>query len=260
MTAGTGTSVATTPDTLPSDNNLTGTSPRSNSGEDAAAVTGSPDSSSAALSATINGAPAAGAERGQRKHQEGKKSHRSEEFSSSERFLEKDVIDILGVRFERWSEEEQKNSTTTATAVQTAGQSQPNGGESEQFTSSESSSTITANTSSAGFATSAAATSTAGNTERLENDNSARKRLLLYLPGIEGLGTSVEPQLPAMSEKFDVFRMIIGAEDRSTFSTLSRAVTEFVDRAGKEMDVDEKTVLVGESFGGMLGLRLGQLR
>lgn len=48
------------------------------------------------------------------------------------------------------------------------------------------------------------------------------KPLLLYLPGIEGLGTSVEPQLPALSEKFDVFRMILDANDRSTFYTLSR--------------------------------------
>lgn len=50
------------------------------------------------------------------------------------------------------------------------------------------------------------------------------KMMLLYLPGIEGLGTSVEPQLPALSAKFDVFRLVIGAEDRSTFSTLSKAV------------------------------------
>ncbi len=50
------------------------------------------------------------------------------------------------------------------------------------------------------------------------------KMVLLYLPGIEGLGTSVEPQLPALSSKFDVFRLIIGAEDRSTFTTLSTAV------------------------------------
>lgn len=84
----------------------------------------------------------------------------------------------------------------------------------------------------------------------------SEKPLLLYLPGIEGLGTSVEPQLPALSSKFDVFRLIIGAEDRSTFFKLTRAVTEFVDTVGK----DVKTVVVGESFGGMLALRLGQLR
>lgn len=53
----------------------------------------------------------------------------------------------------------------------------------------------------------------------------SEKIMLLYLPGIEGLGTSVEPQLPALSAKFDVFRLVIGAEDRSTFSTLSRAVS-----------------------------------
>ncbi|CAN0574836.1 unnamed protein product, partial [Ectocarpus sp. 12 AP-2014] len=64
------------------------------------------------------------------------------------------------------------------------------------------------------------ATEEAANGSKVDGD----KMVLLYLPGIEGLGTSVEPQLPALSEKFDVFRLIIGAEDRSTFSTLSRAV------------------------------------
>ena len=57
------------------------------------------------------------------------------------------------------------------------------------------------------------------------SNDDAEKMLLLYLPGIEGLGTSVEPQLPALSAKFDVFRLVVGAEDRSTFSTLSRAVS-----------------------------------
>lgn len=84
-----------------------------------------------------------------------------------------DVVDILGVRFERWR------------------------------------SSNDANTSKAG-------------TKFVDED---KKMMLLYLPGIEGLGTSVEPQLPALSAKFDVFRLIIGAEDRSTFSTLSRAVS-----------------------------------
>lgn len=93
-----------------------------------------------------------------------------------------DVIDILGVSFERW----RKNDAD--------GPASPS------------------------------ATGGAANGSKVDGD----KMVLLYLPGIEGLGTSVEPQLPALSEKFDVFRLIIGAEDRSTFSTLSRAVSLFV--------------------------------
>lgn len=84
------------------------------------------------------------------------------------------MIDILGVRFERW----RKNNTDGPASPSASGRGPKVG-----------------------------------------------KTVLLYLPGIEGLGTSVEPQLPALSEKFDVFRLIIGAEDRSTFSTLSRAVS-----------------------------------
>lgn len=87
----------------------------------------------------------------------------------------------------------------------------------------------------------------------------SEKPLLLYLPGIEGLGTSIEPQLPDLSEKFRVFRLIIGAQDRSTFPTLAAAVAGFVDMVAGGGE-GEKTVVLGESFGGMLGLRLGQLR
>ncbi|CAN0170567.1 unnamed protein product [Ectocarpus sp. 8 AP-2014] len=126
-----------------------------------------------------------------------------------------DVIDILGVSFERW----RKNDAD--------GPASPS------------------------------ATGGAANGSKVDGD----KMLLLYLPGIEGLGTSVEPQLPALSEKFDVFRLIIGAEDRSTFSTLSRAVTQFVDvTSGEGGGNQKKTVVLGESFGAMLGIRLGQLR
>ncbi|CBJ48930.1 conserved unknown protein [Ectocarpus siliculosus] len=126
-----------------------------------------------------------------------------------------DVIDILGVSFERW----RKNDAN--------GPASPS------------------------------ATGGAANGSKVDGD----KMVLLYLPGIEGLGTSVEPQLPALSEKFDVFRLIIGAEDRSTFSTLSRAVTQFVDvTSGEGGGNQKKTVVLGESFGAMLGIRLGQLR
>ncbi|CAM9623563.1 unnamed protein product [Ectocarpus fasciculatus] len=124
-----------------------------------------------------------------------------------------DVIDILGVSFERWKNTDAPESPSAA-----------GGGAKDS---------------------------------KVDGD----KPVLLYLPGIEGLGTSVEPQLPALSEKFDVFRLIIGAEDRSTFSTLSRAVTQFVDvTSEKGSENEKKTVVLGESFGAMLGIRLGQLR
>ena len=94
------------------------------------------------------------------------------------------------------------------------------------------------------------------------NNGKEEKTLLLYLPGIDGRGTSIEPQLDTLAQKFDIFRLIVGAEDRSTFLSLSRAVVGFVD-ACEEAQFDDggaKLVVVGESFGGMLGLRLAQLR
>lgn len=124
-----------------------------------------------------------------------------------------DVVEILGVRFERWNEDSATASTTG---------------------------------------------SEGGAVERDLPSDDVSKPIILYLPGIEGLGTSVEPQLPDLSEKFEVFRMIIGPEDRKTFLTLSMAASQFVDIIWLERG--EKTVVVGESFGGMLALRLGQLR
>ncbi|CAM9128034.1 unnamed protein product [Scytosiphon promiscuus] len=139
---------------------------------------------------------------------------------ASEKSGVQDVVDILGVRFERWTRsdgvhiDKERTSPSSLAGKEMAG------------------------------------------TRGVERN----KMMLLYLPGIEGLGTSVEPQLPALSDKFDVFRLIIGAEDRSTFSTLSRAVTEFIDVAAKKQGGGQKVVILGESFGAMLGIRLGQLR
>ncbi|CAM9298594.1 unnamed protein product, partial [Discosporangium mesarthrocarpum] len=86
-------------------------------------------------------------------------------------------------------------------------------------------------------------------------------QVLLYLPGVEGLGTSIEPQLPSLSETFDVYRLLVPAEDRSTFLTLSRACEGFLTMAQAVAAGGwGKTVVVGESFGGVLALRLGQIR
>lgn len=87
-------------------------------------------------------------------------------------------------------------------------------------------------------------------------DGGNNKLLLLYLPGIDGLGSSIEPQLHGLAQRFDVFRLLIGADDRSTFASLTSAVTDFVDR----VEEGTRLVVVGESFGGMLALRLAQLR
>lgn len=89
-----------------------------------------------------------------------------------------------------------------------------------------------------------------------KRDGGNKKLLLLYLPGIDGLGSSIEPQLHGLGQRFDVFRLLIGAEDRSTFASLTSAVTDFVDR----VEEGARLVIVGESFGGMLALRLAQLR
>lgn len=130
-----------------------------------------------------------------------------------------DVVETLGVRFERW----EKNKIS---------------GSARPLEDDE-----------AGASVGSAAS----------RGGAVQPRVLLYLPGIEGLGTSVEPQLPGLASKFDVFRMVVDASDRSTFLTLSKAVCAFADDAARGA-AEEKLVVVGESFGGMLALRLAQLR
>ena len=77
------------------------------------------------------------------------------------------------------------------------------------------------------------------------------KPILLYLPGLDGVGISVASQIDDLSEPFELWRMSIDQnDDRSTFTQLTTAATSFIqDIAIKH---DREVILVGESFGGLL--------
>jgi pimeloyl-ACP methyl ester carboxylesterase len=77
------------------------------------------------------------------------------------------------------------------------------------------------------------------------------KPILLYLPGLDGVGISIASQINDLSEPFELWRMSIDQnDDRSTFTQLTTAVSSFVqDVAIKH---DREIILVGESFGGLL--------
>jgi len=81
----------------------------------------------------------------------------------------------------------------------------------------------------------------------------ASKPLLLYLTGMDGLGVSGEPQFADLSRIYEVRRLQVLAQDRSTFDDLVAFVLAYVDdwqtRSGGR---NGKVVLMGESFGGML--------
>jgi len=76
--------------------------------------------------------------------------------------------------------------------------------------------------------------------------------LLVYLPGLDGVGISAVQQYEELSRTFELWRMRVDpVRDRSTFAALTEAVARFVrDAAAGERE--RPVVLVGESFGGLL--------
>ncbi len=86
-------------------------------------------------------------------------------------------------------------------------------------------------------------------TIKASHDNS--KPLLLYLPGLDGVGISATLQFDDLSNTFEFWRMRVNPKnDRSSFTDLTTAVSNFIrDVAVKQ---DRKIILVGESFGGLL--------
>lgn len=85
-----------------------------------------------------------------------------------------------------------------------------------------------------------------------EDDEMKQKPILLYLPGLDGLGISCITQFDDLSKNFEFWRLMIDKKsDRSSFSELTSAVASFILN-----DLDNKEhrdiILVGESFGGLL--------
>ena len=87
------------------------------------------------------------------------------------------------------------------------------------------------------------------------------KPIALYLPGLDCVGISAIAQFPDLSITFDVWRMTVAVEDRSSFGELTTAVSMFIDDLSQE--TGRKVTLIGESFGGLVapvvGLQLQNL-
>jgi pimeloyl-ACP methyl ester carboxylesterase len=69
---------------------------------------------------------------------------------------------------------------------------------------------------------------------------------LLFLPGLDGIGEYSSNSITKLNLGFDVWKMAIKAEDRSTFMEIAATVIKALDT------FDKPVVLVGESFGGLL--------
>lgn len=84
---------------------------------------------------------------------------------------------------------------------------------------------------------------------RATHDNT--KPLLLYLPGLDGVGISAAQQFDDLSNAFELWRMRVDpVHDRSTFAELTITVSNFIKEVAVEQN--RKVIIVGESFGGLL--------
>jgi len=79
------------------------------------------------------------------------------------------------------------------------------------------------------------------------------KPIALYLPGLDGYGISAfNHQFDDLARTFELWRMTVLPEDRSSLSGVVRAVSSFVREHATADGRKRKVVLIGESCGGVL--------
>jgi len=75
------------------------------------------------------------------------------------------------------------------------------------------------------------------------------KPIAIFLPGLDGVGISATNQFDDLSQKYELWRLIIDTQDRTSFRALTDYVVKFMSEvSNKERDV----IVIGESFGGLL--------
>ncbi|GJP71321.1 hypothetical protein CLOP_g8635 [Closterium sp. NIES-67] len=82
--------------------------------------------------------------------------------------------------------------------------------------------------------------------------------LLVYLPGMDGTGQCLQPQIRSLTRAgFDIRSLYIPTTDRSTWRELVRRVTPLIQQAASEGGEGTREVTVlAESFGACLALRI----
>ena len=80
--------------------------------------------------------------------------------------------------------------------------------------------------------------------------SSSGKPIAVYFPGLDCAGISASQQFEELSKNFELWRMTVTTDDRSSFSEITSKATEFL------VDLTEGTgreaILIGESFGGQV--------
>ncbi|KAA6424328.1 MAG: alpha beta hydrolase [Trebouxia sp. A1-2] len=88
-------------------------------------------------------------------------------------------------------------------------------------------------------------------------EKSTHKPLLLYLPGTDGTGNSIIPQLPGLvGAGFDIRSLYITMDDRSSWDSLISQIVPLVRQLAQSDGQQQKLTIVAESFGGCLAFRL----
>lgn len=76
------------------------------------------------------------------------------------------------------------------------------------------------------------------------------KPIAVYLPGLDCAGISASKQFDDLAETFELWRMTVNTEDRSSFFELTTKIVEFISDLSNNAGRD--VIIIGESFGGML--------
>lgn len=77
------------------------------------------------------------------------------------------------------------------------------------------------------------------------------KPIALYIPGIDGYGRSAEKyQFDDLASTFHFYRLTISPQDRSSFTFIVKAITDFLQEVKRAHD-DAHVTLIGESCGGV---------
>lgn len=87
--------------------------------------------------------------------------------------------------------------------------------------------------------------------ERVAKTHGSKKPLAIYLPGLDGFGVSAATwQFNDLSNFFELWRLSVSVEDRTSFGDLVKTVCTFVEDAAA--NTDRPIYLIAESFGGLL--------
>jgi pimeloyl-ACP methyl ester carboxylesterase len=90
--------------------------------------------------------------------------------------------------------------------------------------------------------------------EKVANKHETQKPIAIYLPGLDGFGISASShQFDDLSSSFELWRMHVTIQDRSSFGDLLKHVSDFVSSVSNNASNTNRPVyLIGESFSGLL--------